>query len=117
MSQPCPPTERGLYDWEIEQAQRVFAGSLNYARVRIHECTGWPDSVYHMGIKLQRRAPNPKVHNAITVGNHCYFPVQLARELLPPEHGEFYKIGWLMHELTHAWQYQHMGWKYLFRAL
>jgi hypothetical protein len=24
---------------------------------------------------------------------------------------------WLVHELTHAWQYQHMGWRYILKAL
>jgi hypothetical protein len=26
-------------------------------------------------------------------------------------------MPWLIHELTHAWQYQHTGWTYIVRAL
>lgn len=26
-------------------------------------------------------------------------------------------MNWLIHELTHAWQYQHIGIRYLFKAI
>jgi hypothetical protein len=56
-------------------------------------------------------------HNAITLGNHCFFPVEMPQTLLPITDTMSYKHDWLAHELTHAWQYQHQGWLYLFRAL
>jgi hypothetical protein len=55
--------------------------------------------------------------NAVTVGYHCYFPVSLLQTLVPPEHAQHYLLSWLMHEMTHAWQYQHQGWGYLLKAL
>jgi len=32
-------------------------------------------------------------------------------------HPNNYKLDWLVHELTHCWQFQHFGWKYLVKAL
>ncbi|MEW5871136.1 MAG: hypothetical protein AB1894_17810 [Chloroflexota bacterium] len=108
---------RSLYAWEVQEARRVFAASLQYERVRVHENTGWPDSVNQLGMRLKGIKSTVPVHNAITLGNHCYFPVQLLVDPVPvghPDHGSF---CWLIHELTHAWQYQHMGWRYLGLAL
>ncbi len=71
-----------------------------------------------LGRKLKGMAPpKPGEHNAITLGNHCLFPVQLPEALPGPNDPESYKMDWLVHELTHAWQYQHMGWKYLIKAV
>jgi hypothetical protein len=39
---------------------------------------------------------------------------------LGEDHSEQQRIedmAWLIHELTHVWQYQHVGWKYLAQAL
>jgi hypothetical protein len=73
--------------------------------------------LYHLSLKLQRLPIDPQVHNAVTIANHCFFPAPLNQVLVGPEHAEFYKIGWLIHELTHVWQYQHLGLRYLFEAL
>jgi hypothetical protein len=105
-------TIRPLYAWEIREAQRVFAERLNYDSVRVHENANWPDTVHKIGLWL-KRTPCDDVPNAITLGNHCYFPVKLLESPVSPDHPEHYKICWLMHELTHAWQYQHLGWRYL----
>jgi len=51
------------------------------------------------------------------LGNHCFFPVNLPEHLLPPGDPMSFKHDWLVHELTHAWQYQHTGWFYLLKAL
>lgn len=117
MQTASPPITRSLYGWEIQEAYQVFGQGLNYARVRIHECAHWPDRVYQLGARLQRRQVSPDVHNAVTIGDHCYFPVNLPRILQNPGDPEFYKLTWLIHELTHVWQYQHMGWGYLLKAL
>lgn len=109
--------KRSLYGWEIQEAYQVFGQGLNYARVQIHEGAGWPDRVYRLGARLQRMEIDPQVHNAITIGNHVYFPVNLPGSLQNPGDPEFYKLTWLIHELTHVWQYQHMGWVYLLKAL
>ncbi len=107
---------RPLYEWEIEEAQRVFADRLNYSRVRVHECAAWPDTIHRLGRRV-RGLPPPRdgEHNAITLGNRCYFPVRLPEALTPPD--DPFGMGWLIHEITHAWQFQQMGWIYLLRAL
>lgn len=110
------PIERGLFTWEIQEARRVFAQSLNYDRVRIHENADWPNTIDRFGRWL-RQMPAQSQPNAITLGFHSYFPVRLVDTLVHIDHAEFYKIGWLIHELTHAWQYQKMGWGYLLKAL
>jgi hypothetical protein len=54
----------------------------------------------------QQDAPE---ENAITVGNTSYFPRALSSDVRD--------LAWLMHELTHQWQYQHLGIRYLLEAL
>lgn len=117
MAKNCPSTVRRLQAWEIQEARRVFGNQLDYDRLRLHECSAWPDWIHHIGLRLQGQQPKADTHNAITLGNHCFFPVQLLDHFVGPEDALFYKIGWLIHELTHAWQYQHLGWRYLVRAL
>jgi hypothetical protein len=39
----------------------------------------------------------------------------MSETLLPSTHR--YGMRWLIHELTHAWQFQQMGWIYLLRAM
>ena len=109
---------RPLYDWEIAQAHIVFGGALRFERVRIHECATWPDAIDRLGRRLKHMPP-PDVwdHNAITLGYNSYFPVPFPVTLAPLGDPQDYVMGWLIHELTHAWQYQHTGWTYLVRAL
>lgn len=109
---------RGLYAWEVEEFTPVFGVSLNYDRVRIHEGSTWPDAIDRIGRRLKGLdAPGEESHNAVTLGNHCYFPVSLPKTPLPVGDPQSYKLDWLVHELTHAWQYQQMGWSYLVKAL
>ena len=109
--------KRLLYTWEVAEARRVFGDGLDYSRVWIHECNPMPDRLDRFGKWLRRQKRDPHAHNAITLGNHCHFPVRLPEQLVMIGHPEYYKVGWLMHELTHAWQYQQLGWKYLWLAL
>jgi hypothetical protein len=113
---PCKPSVRPMYDWEIQEARKVFANGLNYEHVRIHECRTWTNALDRLGRKLKGMPPE-EVNNAVTLGNHCYFPVKLLDQFVPVGHPENYKLSWLIHELTHAWQFQHMGWRYLYLAL
>ena len=113
----CKRRKRPLHPWEIQEAKRVFGEGLNYARVRVHECYSFTDAIDRIGQRL-KGIKNPIVtHNAITLGNHCYFPVTMPEHPVQPADQEHYMISWLIHELTHAWQYQKMGWKYLYFAL
>ncbi|MBN1149518.1 MAG: hypothetical protein JXA78_19815 [Anaerolineales bacterium] len=116
MDVPCSPSVRALYAWEIQEARRVFGVGLAYERVRIHECTAWPNTINRIGARLKGMQYSG-APNAITLGNHCYFPVKLLDAPVPVEHPGHSLLPWLMHELTHAWQFQKMGWRYLGMAL
>jgi hypothetical protein len=109
-------TVRPLYTWEIREARRVFANQLNYDPIRVHENASLPDAINRVSLWL-RRMPYTRTPNAISLGNHCYFPIKLLEAPVSPDHKEHSKIGWLIHELTHAWQYQRLGWRYLSMAL
>jgi hypothetical protein len=109
---------RSLYIWEIAQANIIFGDTLQYEKVRIHEYARWPNVIDDIGRKLKNEAPRGEgVSNAITLCNHCYFPVGLPIYQPEPPNPEIYKTSWLIHELTHCWQYQRLGIKYLFMAL
>jgi hypothetical protein len=116
MSPESKSSVRPLYAWEIHEARFVFGNQLQYEAVRIHENVSWPNAVNSIGMRL-KGLPPVVVQNAITLGNHCYFPVKLLEEFVPPGNPEHGNISWLIHELTHAWQYQHLGWRYLTMAL
>lgn len=110
------PSVRPLYAWEIQEARRVFGNQMRFEAIRVHECSSFPNDIDRLGSKL-KRIPYTERNNAVTLGNHLYFPVKLLEALVPASHPEFYKMGWLIHELTHAWQYQQLGWRYLGMAL
>jgi hypothetical protein len=113
-----PKIARNLYPWEITQARFVFRDTLCYEKVLIHEYAKWPDTIDNLGRKLKKDVPRkPDEHNAITIGYGCYFPVGLPLNQPGIHDPDFYKICWLIHELTHCWQYQRFGMKYIFWAL
>jgi hypothetical protein len=116
MGKSGPATERSLYAWEIQEARRVFCNQLKYDPIRIHENVDWPNFINRMGSFLNH-IPYTGVANAITLGNHLYFPEKLLETPAPVDHPDYFKMGWLIHELTHAWQYQRLGWSYLSMAL
>ncbi len=115
-SDPCEPRVRLMLDWEITDARLVFADTLNYDRIRVHECASWTDVMNQIGSRLKGMPP-PTNHNAITIGYHCYFPVNFPETPVPLGDPLSNLMPWLIHELTHAWQYQHSGWSYLINAL
>jgi hypothetical protein len=116
MSEACSPSVRRLFAWEIQEARRVFMDQIDYEAVRVHECTAWPDQINRFGTWI-KRMPASDRHNAITLGNHCYFPVPLLKEPAALNDGRLELFSWLIHELTHVWQYQKLGWRYLTLAL
>ena len=118
MGEECSKLKRRLYAWEIDEFGPIFGSSLNYQIVWVHECTPWPDWADQLGRRLKNLPPpGDRDHNAITLGNNCYFPVTLLTQLPPIGDRESYKLDWLVHELTHAWQYQKLGWRYLWLAI
>ena len=105
---------RVLLAEELAEVEKVFSTGLDVTRARVNEGSSLPDWIGRMGAKL-RGAP-PPAHNAITLGNTSYFPVTLttndsANPLWLRD------MGWLMHELTHQWRYQHDGIIYLYQAI
>ncbi len=99
--------DRTLRPDELAAAQQIFVGGMDYARVRVSEGSQIPNMVGRVGAALRGR-PAPEA-NAITIGNTSYFPRVLTADLVD--------IAWLMHELTHQWQYQHFGVLYLPQAI
>jgi hypothetical protein len=99
---------------ELAEVETVFSTGLDVTLIRIHEDNSLPQWVGRIGAKL-RGVPPPE-HNAITLRNTCYFPVTLTTN--DPANPMWLRdMGWLMHELTHAWQYQHDGIVYLYQAV
>ncbi len=98
---------RSLNQTEAAAVQAIFEIGLQLERVRISEETPIGNWVGRFGAWLKRQPP-PEA-NAITVGNTSYFPRRLT--------GDLADMGWLIHELTHQWQYQHVGLRYLFQAM
>jgi hypothetical protein len=99
---------RRLTAFEIAEARQVFGEGLDYARALVFENTPLPNIIAYLG-----RSPRP---NAVTLGSTSYFPVtlQTAPEAVARD---ISNMAWLIHELTHQWQFQRLGWSYLTRAL
>ena len=100
-------TTRALSHDEYAAAQPIFENGLDLTRVRVNEGSQIPNTVGRIGAALRGR-PTPQ-ENSITVGDASYFPRELTDDLID--------IAWLMHELTHQWQYQHFGMIYLAQAI
>lgn len=107
-------TVRLLRPEELEQVKKVFGDGLDVDKVRINEGSDFPNFIGRVGAFF--RGTKPPEHNAITVGNTCYFPITLKTDD-PTDANWLRDMGWLMHELTHAWQYQHDGFRYLIEAI
>ncbi len=109
------PNPRKLTDTEEQEARRVFSSTIDYPSISVIEGVAWPDTIAHIGSKLS--GSGPPSHNAITLGNRVYFPVKLRTDLPITDPIFLNDMSWLVHELTHTWQYQHHGPVYLIQAL
>lgn len=98
---------RTLRPDEQAVAQQIFQNGLDLTRVRVSEGSQVPNTIGRIGALL-RGKPAPQA-NAVTVGNTSYFPRDLTSDDVD--------LAWLMHELTHQWQYQHFGMIYLPQAI
>jgi hypothetical protein len=110
-------SRRHLTADEVAEARLVFGSGLDYRRAFVAENARWPDLVDKVGAKFQKRMRTKADHNAITLGNTSYFPVMLRTGAEFVGAGQLRDIGWLIHELTHQWQFQRMGWSYFTGAL
>ncbi|MGD8621161.1 MAG: hypothetical protein PVH60_04345 [Anaerolineales bacterium] len=106
---------RRLTQTEIEEARLVFGSSIQYAEIRVFEGARWPDWLARIAAWFAR-TPAP-THNAVTLGNRLFFPLALRTASLEDGGFVLQDMAWLIHEITHAWQYQRQGWKYLWQAI
>jgi hypothetical protein len=105
---------RSLNSIELAEVKAVFGAGLNLDRIRVREETSVGNWVGDIGARLRGR--QPPTGNAITVGDISYFPGALVTSNTNDPMWLTH-MGWLMHELTHQWQYQHNGIIYLFQAM
>lgn len=102
---------RHLEPHEIIEAKKVFGDKLDYEDIRIFEGTELPNFLDDIGNIIKKMPKREeRIKNAITLGNWCLFGRTLETEIP-------HDMGWMIHELTHVWQYQTLGWDYLFQAL
>ena len=105
---------RALNAVELAEVKSVFQSGLDLMRVRINEGSDFPNWIGRIGAFF--RGTKPPEANAITVGNTSYFPVTLTTSN-PDDPLWLRDVGWLMHELTHQWQFQQVGMGYLVQAI
>jgi hypothetical protein len=106
---------RPLSSSELAEARLVFGGGLDYNRVRVSEGGYFPNFIADIGALLQGRKRT--WDNAVTLGNTSHFPIRIRTTLDDLAGGYLRDMAWLIHELTHQWQYQQAGWRYLAEAL
>ena len=107
-------TLRTLRAAELTEIEKVFGSGLDITQVRVNEGSPLPNFIGKIGAFIRHTTP-PEL-NAITLANTTYFPVTLMTD--QPQHPNWLRdMAWLMHELTHAWQYQHVGIIYLYQAV
>jgi hypothetical protein len=106
---------RRLRPAEVREAETVFGASLAYGDVWVHEQAVWPNTLAKVAAMLSGRQP-PPAGNSVTLGNSIYFPHPLRTGDSDLEARIFGDMAWLLHELTHVWQYHHGGLGYIASA-
>lgn len=106
---------RSLSASELNEARLVFGGALDYSRVRISEGGYFPNFIADIGAALQGKKRT--WDNAVTLGDVSYFPIAIRTTAPDVQSGYLRDMAWLIHELTHQWQFQQVGWRYLYEAL
>jgi len=107
---------RSLTPIELTEARIVFGDGLAYGRVRVAESAGWTNALPRLRGLFSGRTL-PIADNAVTLGSTTYFPRRLRTSLDSLAAGQFGDFAWLIHELTHAWQAEHIGARYLTKAI
>ncbi|MBP7694717.1 MAG: hypothetical protein KA764_22535 [Anaerolineales bacterium] len=107
-------SKRPLSASELAEARLVFADGLDYTRVRVAEASPFPNFIADIGAFFQGKKRT--WDNAVTLGDTSYFPRQLRTSPADLAAG-LTDMAWLIHELTHQWQFQTAGWRYLSEAL
>lgn len=106
---------RSLRSYEIDEAKTVFREALDYDAIKIRERNRLALAVAKGWSKLMRR-PDPK-SNAMTLGNTILFSRILRTDQPDSSQGRRTDMAWLIHELTHIWQFQRYRWRYLPEAI
>lgn len=83
--------ERALTTGEIAMARVIFKSAIAYGKVKIHRGSYFPFGLQSKGTAV---APN---------GNIYFLPEDYLADFSA---GTVYDKRWLIHELTHVWQYQ-----------
>jgi hypothetical protein len=97
---------RRLSPLEIQEAERVFGNSIPYEDVRVVEESPFAKRI----AALSGRVHLPQGERlAVTVFKTIHFTTKLRPEVQD--------MPWLIHELTHVWQYCQRGTRYLSDAL
>ncbi len=109
-------SSRRLTPLEEAEARTVFADGILYHRVHIEENAGWTNALPRVHGWLAGH-PQPLGDNAIALGHHLFFPRRLRTSLESLAAGDLGDLAWLIHELTHVWQAERIGWRYLGLAL
>lgn len=109
-------SSRKLSETEITEARLVFADSLAYRRVRVVEGAAWTNWLARFANWLKRKPP-PQLANAVGLGNFVFFPHPVRTSPRDLQEGYLVDMAWLIHELTHAWQFQHIGPIYALTAI
>ncbi|MCJ7512428.1 MAG: DUF4157 domain-containing protein [Anaerolineales bacterium] len=100
-------SRRSLSSWELGECRRVFGESIAWERVQVFEDRAWPRWLSAVGAKLRRQPP--PAHNAVTLGHRMYFSRRLNTHPGGPQPQRRSDLAWLVHELTHVWQYERHG--------
>ena len=109
------PTRRLTPD-ELTEAQQVFEAAIRYRHIKISEGSNIALVVGVVGSIFDGGGRRP-VANAMTVGYSIRFTRALKTDVSEDEQTRIGDMAWLIHELTHVWQYEHSGWIYLPQAV
>lgn len=107
---------RRLSSAELVEAQQVFDAAVSYDRIRIMEGSRFALAVGYIGSLFGGGGQRP-VANAMTIGYSIRFSRELKTDESQLEQARISDTAWLIHELTHVWQYEHVGWRYLPQAV
>lgn len=106
---------RLLRPLEIREAEAIFGSEIPYGRIWVHEQARWPTWLARWGALLTGRTP-PRGGNSVTLGERAFFPHPLRTEPDDLDAGIYGDMAWLVHELTHVWQFQQRGYRYVVDA-
>jgi hypothetical protein len=97
---------RPLAGHELAEMRLIFGDGLDYSRIRLVEDAAWTNRLARVWRRLIG-APPPTADYACTLGSTVYVPRLLRTSPEAIARLGVGDLGWLAHELTHVWQFQH----------